>query len=239
MYRYDSENPETHVVSSIYCRYNPAPTTIDYNDISTDYQGHIRIYEHCDLNGWTLLNFKISLTDSYESSGIFSARGARLGYSDLYNAFVLNLQAKVNSNNAYMSLFCVNIHDCIMQIEVDASVLSSNYRINMTYANNSSSYSFGFSRNSLALKIIGDCGFGGFYAGTEYSIVDSLIDMDFEGRYYGLDSTGSGTINLTRTTLKGKYKFTSAQAYSFIGSCTDSIYDVESISEAITIRPIA
>lgn len=234
LYRYDSENPETHVVSSIYCRYNPAPTTIDYNDISTDYRGHIRIYEHCDLNGWTLLNFKISLTDNSNWSGIFSSGDTQNDKAEIYNAFALNLQAKVNSDDWRMSLFNVNTHDCIMHIEVDATILSSTYSFGMAY---SPSYGHGFSRNSLALTVIGDCGFSGYtYTNNQYNIEDSTVDLDLDIKGYGDIYSPYSGLGLIRTTLKGKYKFTTVGT-NFIESCTDSIYDVESISSETTPAP--
>ena len=234
LYRYDSENPETHIVSSIYCRYNPAPTTIDYNDISTEYQGHIRIYEHCDLNGWTLLNFKISLKDNNNWSGIFSSGDVLNDEAEIYNAFVLNLQAKVNKNDSRMSLFNVNIHDCIMHMEVDAATLSSDYSLGMGY---STTYGYGFSRNSLMLTIVGDCGFSGYTnTNSQYNVVDSIVVLDLDIKGYGdINSPYSG-LGLIRTTLKGKYKFTTV-GVNFIESCTDSIYDVESISSETTPAP--
>jgi hypothetical protein len=232
LYRYDSENPETHVVSSIYCRYNPAPTTIDYNDISTEYRGRIYIALHCDLNGWTLLNFKVSVAGSDVTGGIFSIAAIGNDKAEFYNAFILNMQAKINDGN-YPSLLNLNIHDSIMHIEVDASALSSTRCLGMAYG---TSGGHGFSRNSLSLKIIGNCGFCGYNIGENYAIVDSVMDLDFDLRYYG--ATGSyGSLSLTRTTIKGKYKFTEAGTKSFIRSCTDSIYDVESISEATAVVP--
>lgn len=232
LYRYDSENPETHVVSSIYCRYNPAPTTVDYNDISTEYRRNIGIYEHCDFNGWTLLNFKVSVSGNDQWYGIFSNGDIGNNKAEIYNAFILNMQAKVNDTN-YPSLFNVNIHDSIMHIEVDASALLTGRCLGISY---SRSYGHGFMRNSLSLKIIGGWGFCGYSTGENCEIIDSVMDLDFDLRYYGV--TGSyGSLSLTRSTIKGKYKFTEAGTKSFIRSCTDSIYDVETTPEAAALTP--
>lgn len=232
-YRYDSENPETHVVSSTYCRYNPVPTTIDWNSISEGSRSTIYVSMHCDFNGWTLLNFKISSGDSGSWSGFFTCGWVTIDKADVYNGFFLNTQITCSSNG-YTSLFNANIHDNIMHIDVTSTASANS--IGFCY---SSSYGHGFSRNSLTLKIYGNRGFSGYNIGENYEIVDSVIYLDAEFQAYGIpNSDGSnGSISLIRSTLKGKYKFTEAGAKSFIRSCTDSIYDVETIPENAALVP--
>jgi hypothetical protein len=232
-YRYDSENPETHEIESTYCRYNPAPTTIDWNSISEGSRSTIYVSMHCDFNGWTLLNFRISAGDSGSWGGFFTCGWVANDKADVYNGFFLNTQITCSSDG-YTSLFNANIHDNIMHIDVTSTIAPSS--VGFCYA---SSYGHGFSRNSLTLKIYGNRGFSGYNIGDNYEIVDSVIYLDAEFQAYGIpNSDGSnGSISLIRSTLKGKYKFVTAGAKSFIRSCTDSIYDVESISEATAVVP--
>lgn len=232
-YRYDSENPETHVVSSTYCRYNPVPTTIDWNSISEGSRSTIYVSMHCDFNGWTLLNFRISSGDRGSWGGFFTCGWVSNDKADVYNGFFLNTQI-ICSSDGYTSLFNANIHDNIMHIDVTSTTPPSS--VGFCYAE---SYGHGFYRNSLTLKIYGNRGLSGYNIGENYEIVDSVIYLDAEFQVYGIpDSDGSnGSIKLLRSTLKGKYKFVTAGTKSFIRSCTDSIYDVESISEAAAVAP--
>lgn len=233
-YRYDSENPETHEIESTYCRYNPAPTTIDWNSISEGSRSTIYVSMHCDFNGWTLLNFRISAGDSGQWCGFFTSGGVSSGQADVYNGFFLNAQIDC-STTGYASLFNANMHDNIMHLDVTSA--TSSHSVGFCY---SASYGHGFSRNSLTLKIYSNLGFSGYNIGENYEIVDSVIYLDAELQVYGIlssDGSNTGGINLIRSTLKGKYKFDTAGVRSFIRSGTDSIYDVETIPEAAALVP--
>ena len=232
-YRYDYEDPETHAVTSKYCRYNPVPTTIDWNDISEGSRSTIYVIMHCDFNGWTLLNFRISAGDSGQWCGFFTSGRVSSDQADVYNGFFLNTQIDC-STTGYASLFNANMHDNIMHLDVISA--TSSHSVGFCY---SASYGHGFSRNSLTLKIYGNRGFSGYNIGENYEIVDSVIYLDAEFQVYGIpDSDGSkGSISLIRSTLKGEYKFVTAGTKSFIRSCTDSIYDVETIPERAAVVP--
>lgn len=233
LYRYDSENPETHAVTSKYCRYNPAPTTIDWNSISEGSRSTIYVTMHCNFNGWTLLNFRISTGDSGAWDGFFSCGWVSNEQADVYNGFFLNTQI-ICPNTGYAALFNANMHDNIMHIDVTSTTSSSS--VGFCYAE---SYGHGFSRNSLTLKIYGNRGLSGYNIGENYAIVDSVIYLDAELQVYGIPKSdnSNGSISLTRSMLKGKYKFVTAGTKSFIRRCTDSIYDVETISEATALVP--
>jgi len=234
LYRYDEEGPETHEVTSTYCRYNPSPSTIDYNNISDSYRGSIIIYTHVDFNGWTMRNFKVQFSGmSYTTSCIFTCGENSYAGAELYNAFIVNMQVKI-TNNTRSGLFNVNIHDCAMHIEVENS-LQTNTKL--AFGNNANN---GFSKNSLVLKVTGGLHIEGFASGTttSFNIVDSLIELDLDLMCYGVVES---SINLTRTTIKGKFKYTSKinQGYTLLGSCVDSINDVEYVSSVTPYSPWA
>lgn len=243
LYRYDEEDPETHEVTSTYCRYNPAPSTIDYNDISTGYRSEIYIWTHVNFNGWTLQNFKIQVSSNSNSAyqrgffGFNSNMGLSNSQVEVYNVIIANAQLKAVSVDP--CLFPLNIHDSIVQIVVDYSnpPAGSDPRIAIYY---SGSYGCGFARNALTLKIFSSHSNGAFICGHEnygaVNVEDSIIDLDIDIPWY---STAWGSkFQLVRSVMKGKYKYSSYRgnlgSTGLIGSCIDSIYDVEHIS---TIEP--
>ena len=231
-YRYDYEDPETHAITSKYCRYNPAPTTIDWNDISEGSCGSMYTPNYCNFNGWTLLNFRIT-SGTGQWGGFFTCGWKGSDKASIYNGFFLNIRIDY-SGTGYYSLFNINMHDNIMHLDVTSATSSSS--IGFCY---SASYGHGFSRNSLTLKIYGDRGFSGYNIGENYEIVDSVVYLDAEFQVYGIPTSdnSNGSISLIRSTLKGKYKFVTAGTKSFIRSCTDSIYDVETIPENAAVVP--
>lgn len=232
-YRYDYEDPETHVVSSIYCRYNPAPSTIDYNDISVNYRSPIIIENHCDINGWTFLNFKVTTSGSHE--GLFTCYYIANNKADLNKLFFLNAQVKASPGSGYDSeLFDVKVRDCIMQIDVDASSMNSNRYFQFFY---SSSYGYGFERNSLYLTVTGNCGFR-FCSGTGMNITDSLVVIDADvGQFGNSSGTSDNGMSMVRSVIKGKVKFTTNGTYSFFSTCNGSIIDIEYESENVPLPP--
>lgn len=231
-YRYDYEDPETHAVTSQYCRYNPAPTTIDWNDISDDYRSYIFIGNHCDMNGWTFLNFKVTTGGSH--AGLFTCYYVSNNKADLNKLFFLNAQVKASPGEGDSELFDVKVRDCIMQIDVDASSIYSNRYFQFSY---SSSYGYGFERNSLYLTVTGNCGFRFCYV-SDMNITDSLVVIDADVRQFGHSgySQDSG-MSMVRSVIKGKVKFTANGGYSFFSTCNRSIIDVEYESENTPLPP--
>lgn len=253
MYVYDEEDPETHVVTSTYCRYNPSPSTIDYNDISTGYRSEIYIWGHINFNGWTLRNFKIQVSN--QSGGTYQrgffgfqsgSSGATNDQVEVYNVIIANAQLKADS--ADPCLFPLNIHDNVIQIEVDYSnpAAGSDPRIAIVYCGSGANgtYGCGFARNALTLKIFSSSSNGTFRftheEGGNVNVEDSIIDLDIDIPYY---SSSWGTpFRLVRSIMKGKYKYSTYKGNlgtsALLGACTDSIYDVEHISTIAPPYPI-
>lgn len=234
LYRYDEEDPETHEVTSTYCRYNPAPSTIDYNDISMTARSGIPIWMHTDFNGWTLRNFKISMPANTSKEAVLYTGSGSVANADVKNLIFLNVQG-TTSSDANTGIFFVHIYDSIIQMDINASSISSAHLgLGIDYS------SISFSRNSMSLKIIGaNCQLCGqsdqaAYSQSIFSISDSNVDIDIDIAKYG--SNRPVQLRLSRSILKGKYKYSANGTYTLLGACTDSIYDVEHIS---TVAPAA
>ena len=218
-YRYDMENPETHEVTSKYCRYNPALTTIDFNDISETYIDSIRVINKWDCNGWTFLNPRVNMNgESSNPNAIFYNDTNNTTY--ISNLIMLNCMAKPTSTQYNSYVFAIKVTDSIMHIDIDASNLNDTNYLFLCMAG---PYTSGFARNSLALKATGsNTTFNGSDSGS-ILIEDSLFDVDID--VYIIGHSSNRYSDVLRTTIKGKVKCTTYGS-GFFGVFGDSIFDV-------------
>jgi hypothetical protein len=211
LYRYDAENPETHVVTSIYCRFNPALSTIDFNDLYTETIGGILVSNFIYFNGWTILNFSVSIN----SHGFFYQPYNQ--YSQVRELFLLNAMATGDETNVV--LFGVHIIDSIVQIECVASLSTNVYVGKNMYEGDE------WSRSSLHLTINGCSGFSGAMS-NQNVFIDCVIVLDVKcGSAFG--SSGVSGFYLRRSVMKGTIQNSSSEG-TFVDGGENGIYDVES-----------
>lgn len=219
-YRYDIEDTETHEITSKYCLYNPAPTTIDFNDISETYIDSIRVINKWDCNGWTFLNPRVNMNGgSSNPNAIFYNDISNANY--ISNLIMLNCMAKPTSTQYNSYVFAIKVTDSIMHIDIDASNLGDTNYLFLCMAG---SYTSGFARNSSALKVTGSSTtFNGSDSGS-ILIEDSLFDWDID--VYTIGHSSNCYSDVLRTTIKGKAKCTTYGS-GFFGVFSDSIFDVD------------
>ena len=142
----------------------------------------------------------------------------------------LNLRGK-SSSEAY--IFGINIYDSIIQLELEHTY---NGILGLYY---STSYGYGFTRNSLRLTGVSAGYFKPCINGNNIPITDSIIDFDIQFNQFG--STNSGAYNpkfdVQRSILKGKIKYTSNNSYPDWVYLTDSIVDINFITNATVPAP--
>ena len=211
LYRYDSENPKTHVVTSIYCRFNPALSTIDFNDLYTETIGGILVNNLIYFNGWTMLNFDVGIN----SHDFFYTSDSN--NSQVRELFLLNALATGDNNS--IVLFSVHIVDSIVQMECIASSSTN------VYAGRSLYRGMHWDRSSLHLKINGCSGFSGAME-NQNVFTDCVIVLDVKcGSAFG--SSGVSGFYLRRSVMKGTIQNSSSNR-TFVDGGENGIYDVES-----------
>ena len=224
MYYYDDGESDIK-----YCLFDPRPSTINFNDISDGYISNFYITNHVDCNGWTWLNARVNMDDS-SIPGIFTASNMLVASSkaSVRNLILLNCQAKATRSTCY--LFSMKMIYTIMQIEVDATGISSSQDSSgVNFANDSDTYGGRFEKVSLVLKIIGNCSLFNSGSGNgAFNIVDSIVDIDANCTYLGRKTSYVGaTLYLLRSVLKGRINYTTQNNYSYILQIDDSVHDVE------------
>ena len=211
LYRYDSENPETHVVNSIYCRFNPALSTIDFNDLYTDTIGGILVNNLICFNGWTMLNFDVGI-----NSNDFFYTSDRSN-SHVRELFLLN--ALATGDNSNVVLFSTRIIDSVVQIECVANSTTN------VYVGRSLYRGMFWERSSLHLTIHNCGGFSGAMS-NQNVFTDCVIVLDVKCNS-AFGSSGVSGFYLRRSVMKGTIQNSSSEG-SFVDGGENGIYDVES-----------
>ena len=218
LYRYDTENPETHVVTSIYCRFNPAPSTIDFNDLFVETIGGILVNNYVYFNGWTMLNFNVSINshDFFYTSDTSKTQVREL--------FLLNAMA--TGDETKVVLFSVHMVDSVVQIECVADSSTNVYVGRSLYAG------MQWDRSSLHLTIHNCGGFSGAMS-NQNVFADCVVVLDVKcGSAFG--SSGVSGFYLRRSVMKGTIQNSSSEG-TFVDGGENGIYDVE--STAVIGRP--
>lgn len=211
LYRYDIEDPETHVVTSIYCRFNPAPSTIDFNDLYTETIGGTLVNNFIYFNGWTMLNFSVDI-----NSHDFFYTSDR-NNSQVRELFLLNAMA--TGDETTVVLFSVRIVDSVVQIECVAGTSTN------VYVGRSLSSGMFWDRSSLHLTIHGCSGFSGAMS-NQNVFTDCVVVLDVKcGSAFG--SSNVNGFYLRRSVMKGTIQNSSSNG-TFVDGGENGIYDVES-----------
>ena len=210
-YRYDSENPETHEIESVYCRYNPVLSTIDFNDLFVETIGGILVNNYVYFNGWTMLNFSVSI-----NSHDFFYTSDR-NNSQVRELFLLN--AMTTGDNSSVVLFSVHMVDSAVQMECVAASSTNVYVGRSLYAG------MHWDRSSLHLTIHNCGGFSGAMS-NQNVFADCVVVLDVKcGSAFG-GSNVSG-FYLRRSVMKGTIQNNSSSG-TFVDGGENGIYDVES-----------
>lgn len=208
-YRYDSENPETHEIESVYCRYNPVLSTIDFNDLFVETIGGISVNNYVYFNGWTMLNFSVNINSHdffYQSN-----------YSQVRELFLLNATAIGDESNVV--LFSVHMVDSVVQMECVAASSTNVYVGRSLYAG------MHWDRSSLHLTINGCRGFSGAMS-NQNVFGDCVVVLDVKCDCAFGSSNVSG-FYLRRSVMKGTIQNNSSSG-TFVDGGENGIYDVES-----------
>ena len=210
---------------TIWCLYDPTPTTIDFNEIYPSGTNTLYMSEDgCDFNGWTLLNLVSIGTYQY---GIFNSSRDQT----FRNLILANCKWTPAANsNAWM--LNVNIEDSILQIDANNSNLTS--KMGLTYA---TSYGYGFTRNSLYWKVRGTGGFTFQSQSGVITLTDSVIELDVSvtGPSYGADANCG--LALKRSLVKGSISFNGGNNSGMFYGVEDSIIDVNISDSQRLSRP--
>lgn len=208
-YRYDSENPETHEIESVYCRYNPALSTIDFNDLFVETIGGILVNNYVYFNGWTMLNFSVNINSHdffYQSN-----------YSQVRELFLLN--ATAIGDNSSVVLFSVHMVDSVVQMECVAASSTNVYVGRSLYSG------MHWDRSSLHLTIHNCGGFSGAMS-NQNVFADCVVVLDVKcGSAFG--SSNVSGFYLRRSVMKGTIQNNSSSG-TFVDGGENGIYDVES-----------
>ena len=210
-YRYDSENPETHEIESVYCRYNPVLSTIDFNDLFVATIGGILVNNFIYFNGWTMLNFSVSIN----SHDFFYT--SNRNQSQVCELFLLNAMAIGDESNVV--LYSVHIVDSVVQIEcvADSSTI--------VYVGRSLYRGMHWDRSSLHLTIHNCGGFSGAME-NQNVFADCVVVLDVKCG----SAFGGGNVcgfYLRRSVMKGTIQNNSSSG-TFVDGGENGIYDVES-----------
>ena len=214
-------------VRTIWCLFDPTPTTIDFNEIypsGTDTRFTYR--KGCDFNGWTFLNL---FSTGTANTGIFYGRSTDDAFRNMILANCRWIPSTSSYNYAYM--LNVYIQDSILQIDTD----NSYSLVGFTY---STSYGSGFVRNSLYWRVRGSRAFTTDTMSGVVSITDSIVELDVvvTGNATGTGSTYNG-LQLIRSLVKGSINCNGSDNSNIFNGVADSIIDL-SINTANLGRPI-
>ena len=212
-------------VRTIWCLYDPTPTTIDLNDIYPSGTGTLYIEENgCDFNGWTILNL---VSTGTADGGIFYALRSDRKFRNL----ILANAKWTPSSGAYAYMWNVNTEDSILQIDANNSYAGN---MGLTY---STSYGYGFTRNSLYWKVRGTGDFSFYLQSGTFSIVDSIIELDVSVN--GVNGVLNAGLGLNRCLVKGKVYYNTTNNGGMFYKVEDSIIDVDVSDSSVLQRPVS